>query len=217
MASEKDILIVTPSKLHGFRVGESITERVELDWTPEKLPQALATARAALGKRIRLILGDSFTYVSSVPLAETVSPEEERGTAGESFQLLIPEKLSETSWDYRAFEMPVEKAIQPRRYAEIIALTGSCARTVIPAIKEAGFRVETLEPESTSLARLLQNEDTCIMILYKSDSSFLIAGAFRGHVLASFLPFQSLPMLYFLKQKGFLSIVFPAKYGHFTQ
>jgi len=208
MASEKDILIVTPSKLRGFRVGESVTERVELDWTPEKLPQALATARAALGKRIRLILGDSFTYVSSVPLAETASPEEERGTAGESFQLLMPEKLAETSWDYRAFEMPAEKSIQPRRYAEIIALTGSCARTIIPAIKEAGFRIEAVEPESISLARLLQNEDTCIMILYKSDSSFLIAGAFRGHILASFSAIPELTDAVFLETKRFLEYRF---------
>lgn len=209
MASEKDILIVTPSKLHGFRVGESITtERVELDWTPEKLPQALATARAALGKRIRLVLGDFFTYVSSVPLAETASPEEERGTVGESFQLLIPEKLSETSWDYRSFEMPTEKSIQPRRYAEIIALTRSCARTIIPAIKEAGFRIEAVEPESTSLARLLQDEDTCTMILYKSDSSFLIAGAFRGHILASFSTIPKLTDAIFLEAKRFLEYRF---------
>lgn len=192
MASEKDILIITPSKLRGVRVGERIVERVELDWTPEKLPQALATVRAALGKRIRLVLSDTFTYVSSVPLPETTSPEEERGSAGESFQLLMPEKLSETSWDYRAFELPREASQRPRRLAEVIALTGSCARTIIPAVREAGFRVETAEPESASLARLLQNENGASLLLAKSESAFLIAGVFRGHVLSSFSSFTEI-------------------------
>lgn len=216
MSSEKDILIITPSKLRGVRVGESVIQRVELDWTPEKLSQALATVRAALSKRIRLVLGDSFTYISSVPLAETSSSEEERNAAGESFQLLIPEKLSETSWDYCAFEIPATKetSTRPRRYAEIIALTGSFARTVIPAIKEAGFRIETLEPESVSFARLLQTEDTCSMLVAKSESSFLIAGIIRGHVLASFSSIAELSDTVILEAKRFLEYRFSCSIQH---
>ena len=49
--------------------------------------------------------------------------------------------------------------------AVVVALVASFARVVVPAVKEAGFRVAATLPESCAVARLFADRDEPILLV----------------------------------------------------
>ena len=185
MFDTKAILFVTPSAIQGFSVrGEQATEVVNLPWTTESIGAVLGTARAALGRTVRLLVGEQFSYVATLFLPKDTtyaSPEEERRAVCDLAGKFIPENVAESAWDYQSLSLPDVALGRP---VQVVALVASFARVVVPAVKEAGFRVAATLPESCAVARLFADRDEPILLVYKS-SLFFVAGVMRGVVLSS--------------------------------
>lgn len=186
MLDKKDVLFITPTLIKGFSVrGGEMEERISLPWTPERAKTVLGTVRSALGKSVRLLVGESFAYVATLPLPPDQtfsSPAEERAEVKRLAGQRIPEDMDAVSWDYREVALPSES--HPGRAVQVVALTASFGNTVSSAILESGFRVSAVEPESSAVARLLADRDEPILLVFRGETVF-VSGVIRGTVLSS--------------------------------
>lgn len=185
MFDTKSILFITPSAVQGFSVrGEKVTEVVNLPWTTENIGSVLGTARAAVGRTARLLVGEQFSYVATFFLpkgASYASPEEERLAVRDLAGKFIPEDLAESAWDYQDISLPEASLGRP---VQVVALVASFARVVVPALREAGFRISVTLPESCAVARLFADREEPLLLVYKS-GFFFVAGVMNGMVLSS--------------------------------
>lgn len=191
MFDKKEILFITPNAVKGFSVrGGVATELVNLSWTPEGIGTVLETARAAIGRNVRLLVGEQFTYVATLFLPkgeEYASLREEREAVRELAGKLIPEDLAVSAWDYREISLPDVSLGRP---VQVVALVASFARVVVPAIKEAGFSVSVTLPESCAVALLFADRKDPFLLVYKSDL-FFVAGVVQGVVISSVTSLQT--------------------------
>ncbi|MGB2791535.1 MAG: LytR C-terminal domain-containing protein [Candidatus Moraniibacteriota bacterium] len=192
MFNTKEILFITPSAIRGFSIRSGkVNEIVNLSWTTENVRAVLGTARAALGRNVRLLVGEQFTYVATFLLpkdANYASLEEERIAVRDLAEKFIPENLMESAWDYQEISLP---DISLGRPVQVVALVASFARVVVPALKEAGFRIPVTLPESCAVARLFVDWEEPFLLVYKGDF-FFVAGVVRGRVLSSTTSLQEL-------------------------
>lgn len=191
MFDKKEILFITPNAVKGFSVrGGVATELVNLSWTPEGIGMVLGTARAAIGRNVKLLVGEQFAYVATLLLPkgeEYASLQEEREAVRELAGKLIPEDLAISAWDYREISLPSASFGRP---VQIVALVASFARVVVPAIKEAGFSVSVTLPESCAVALLFADRQEPFLLIYKSDL-FFVAGVVQGVVVSSVTSLQT--------------------------
>lgn len=192
MFDTKSILFITPSAIQGFSVrGEQVTEVVNLPWTTENIESVLGTARAAVGRSARLLVGEQFSYVATLflPQGSTYSsPEKERLAVRDLAGKFIPENLAESAWDYQEISLPNVSLGRP---VQVVALVASFARVVVPALREAGFRIPVTLPESYAVARLFADREEPLLLVYKS-GFFFVAGVMKGIVLSSATSLQEL-------------------------
>lgn len=192
MFDSKEILFISPNVVKGFSVrdGEA-TERVSLSWTPENIERVLGTVRAAMGRNVRLLVGEPFSYVTTLRLREgetDASSKEERLEVLHKAEKLIPEELNRTAWDYRELSLP---DVSRDTFVQVVALVASFARIVIPAIKTSGFHVHSTLPESCALALLFADRKEPILLIHKSEG-FFVAGVFQGVVFSSITSFGAI-------------------------
>lgn len=192
MFDTKGILFITPNAVRGFSIqGEKVTELVNLSWTTENIGSVLGTARAAVGRTVRLLVGEQFSYVATLflPQGETYSSSErERLAVRDLAGKFIPENLAESAWDYQEILLPDSSLGRP---VQVVSLVASFARVVIPALREAGFRIPVSLPESCAVARLFSDREEPILLVYKS-GFFFVAGVMKGIVLSSATSLQGL-------------------------
>ncbi len=184
--SKRKILSVGRNFLQGFSVrGRLVEESVSLSWSSERLKAALATMYSALGRTVRLLVGESFTYVVTVaiPSGRTFdSLADERAEVGRLAGERIPEDMREIQWDYR--EVSWESRGDAHRFVQVIAFTASFGNAVSPLLLESGFRVVAAEPESCAIARLVSDRKEPIILIFRGET-VCIAGVMRGVVLSS--------------------------------
>lgn len=192
MFDAKSILFITPNAVQGFSVqGEKVTEVVNLPWTTENIESVLGTARAAVGRSARLLVGEQFSYVATLflpPGVSYASPEKERIAVRDLAGKFIPENLAESAWDYQEIVLPNVSLGRP---VQVVALVASFARVVVPALRETGFRIPVTLPESCAVARLFSDREEPLLLVYKS-GFFFVAGVMKGIVLSSATSLQSL-------------------------
>jgi len=187
MLNTKEVLFITSSAVKGFSVhGDEAKELVSLSWTPETIGRVLETARSAMGRSVRLLMGEPFAYVATLFVSEQekevfASLEKEREAVFQLAGKLVPEELEKTTWDYREVSLPAASLGRP---VEVVAVIASFARIVVPAVKSAGFRVLEALPESCAIASLFADRKEAILVVCKSDGIF-VAGVIGGIVLSS--------------------------------
>ena len=192
MLDKKEILFISPNSVRGFSVrNDEVKELVGLPWVPETLGRVLGTVRAAMGKGVRILIGEAFTYSATFPLSkgEFSSSDEEREAVRRIFAECVPEDLTGTDWDYR--EVPIPGINDSVRYVQAVAIVAPFARALSPARKEAGFKVTASLSESSALAGMFSDRKDPIIFVSKSDGIF-IAGAIGGTVLSSVSSFNRL-------------------------
>ena len=192
MFNTKEILFITPSAIRGFSIqGGKVTEIVNLPWTTENVRAVLGTARAALGRNVRLLVGEQFSYVATLLLPQDTtyaSLEEERVAVRDLAGKFIPENLAESAWDYQEISL---SDISLGRPVQVVALVASFARVVVPALKEVGFRIPVTLPESCAVARSFADQEEPFLLVYKGDF-FFVASVVQGWVLSSTTSLQEL-------------------------
>lgn len=155
----------------------------EYDWTSDALPHVLKTIRKVAGKKARVLLSDSLTYVTHVSIPEKT--KDVKVAVQEKSQELIPENLNELVWDYKGMlTTPGKKDEGENTVHQVIAMVGSFFQTFSKAIAISGMQIEAVEPLSTSLARQTKGEKTPLLIGYL-DYEPLILCADGGMVVAS--------------------------------
>ncbi len=203
MLDIEKILFITTTAVKGFSVrGGEVKELASLPWTPENIGRVLGTMRSALGRSVRVLVGEPFTYVATLSLPEKeayASSKEERKTVLRAAGKLIPEDMEHMIWDYRRVPFSSSEG----RCVQVVALVASFARVVASAVKDAGFRVSLTLPESCALASLFADRKEPFLLVSRGDG-FFVAGVSGGVVLSSVTSLESVTLESVENTKRFL-------------
>jgi hypothetical protein len=123
----------------------------------------------ALGHETRLLLSDTWTYVTALRnepvLAE--SPEEVLEKAGSFF----PEPLAETLWDYGLVEDH-----EGRHILEIAAVVKRFNDRITKISEATGVTFSSIEPVSLALARQLTDEPPYLLVYQSKEEQLCVLG-----------------------------------------
>ncbi len=169
------IIFITRSQLRAAVFssrGKLIREIGQYDWTKETLAELLKEISASGPSRTRVVFGEGFSYVATLP-----STEKERAEILKEAQEIIPETL-EGNWDFKT-ESKTNQAVQ------IAAIRKTFFDTFRKSFEEAGLWVEAAEPQSLVLARLLPKAGTFVFIA--KDERTLFGAVKNGAVIGTYL------------------------------
>ena len=118
-SNKKSIIFFTKKSLIAVHVFLGLHPKSQItgqiDWTLEKLTDALKTAKKHLGSTVRILLDDDFGYIALVNVPPNT--QDEKLFVKQQAETIIPENLDETIWDFK--EVLLGKN-QPQTGANII-------------------------------------------------------------------------------------------------
>lgn len=174
-------------------------------WNEQNLAKVLAAIRKVTGNTIRLLLNDDAIYTTSIIVlaSEDVSRDDIKVRS----QSQIPENLDETAWDYK------EILVLPKQHEkmlQVVAVVNEIYKSLQTALTHVPLTIESIEPVSFAIARLLEHEKTPVVVLHTTDTALLMA-SYKGLVLATqtrntmFTPTDISDFVRFVKQQFFVT------------
>ena len=167
--------------------GRAKTEVQTYVWDKENIDVVLKEIFSNGPKEVRVVFGEEFSYVTAVPIGKKNREEIRR-----SAQEIIPEKL-ENNWDFKK-----EKSSETQ--FQVAAIKPEIFEFFQKKFKESGLKIEAIEPQSVSLARVLPErglalfmceDDDKILLGAVSDSTLETAQiTSEGNVTADFRRFR---------------------------
>ncbi|NTW26942.1 MAG: LytR C-terminal domain-containing protein [Candidatus Moranbacteria bacterium] len=156
--------------------GKNIKAAAVYDWNEENLALVLADIAAHGPNVVRVVFGEEFSYVTTLD-----SSKGDRGSILEKAREAIPEELGD-NWDFR-------KEKDQLFSSQVIAVQAQLLNMFIEKLKEAGLRVEAMEPQSVAIARLLPK--TGLFLFAVNDEKFLMGAVRNGTVIGTFVAAKS--------------------------
>lgn len=138
---------------------------------------ALQKVADRFGTNVRLVIPEKHLYVTSLDLD---GPENHiRSNLEQKILEIFPEDMASIAWDYKVIEshphcIQVELSGVERRFGE----------TLNTAIKQTGFSLQALIPESYALAHLVEDQGVSLL-LHESEGGWIVAFLYRKDVIIS--------------------------------
>lgn len=166
-------IFITRSKITSavFSTGGKIIKEVAVyDWNEENLSAVLADIASRGPSAARVVFGEEFSYVTTLD-----SSDVDRASVLTKAREAIPEELQD-NWDFR-------KEKDPLFSPQVIAVQAKPLNLFIENLKEAGFHVDAMEPQSVAIARLVP--ETGLFLFATNDEKFLMGAVRNGTVVAT--------------------------------
>lgn len=125
-----------------------VKEEKEYKWTPERLKQVFTEVKDFLKvSSARILLDEDLAYVVRFKIPADLPQDKERSFISEKIAEQVPEVLEGGDWDYKVLGEDNEN--------EVIAFAPvkDIFENINSAAKEAGLRVEAVEPEKIAAER----------------------------------------------------------------
>ncbi len=183
-SQKKTIVFFSKNKLSVSEVSldknPSVKTMAEFSWTDDNLVAISRTINKIVHGRVRLIIGEDSSYVFALPIPVHSGKEHLRQLIKEKAQLLIPDNLDETIWDFK------EDDENGRPIVQIVSFTKEVIKALKLFIGSSSLIVEAVEPFSTALARLTIHEPELHYILSIGPPSLFVF-CYKGTVFATYL------------------------------
>lgn len=202
---KKAILLLSKTHIKAIIVqtgGKPKEEKaISYAWNEQNIAKVLAAVKKITGSTVRILLSDDAVYTTSIIVlaSEDVSRDDIKVRS----QSQIPENLDETAWDYK------EILILPKQHEkmlQVVAVVNAIYKSLQTALTHVPLTIESIEPVSYAIARLLEHEKTPVVVLHAADTALLMA-AYKGLVLATqtrntlFSPAEILEFVQYVKQQ----------------
>jgi len=159
-----------------------------LPWSEKNLSAALDNIADKFPKKIRIVVGEEFSYVTHFAKNDKKNP-----IISEA-QVLIPEKLQD-GWDSREADSGD---------VQVMAVQQELFAILKKALAEKNLQVEAIEAESVSIARMIQEEKNTAFIFARNNGKIILGIAQGSEILATRI-FAKLPEKEYIKE--FISYV----------
>lgn len=175
-AQKKIILFITKSKIKIAHVtlGDKPKEQIihEEAFDKDGLTAILLRNKKSLSGKVRLLLSEDFVYITTLLLPFKSNITKDIITL--KAQELIPENLSETSWDFKQSlsSLPNQTTIP----VQIVAAVRVLFEQLSNAFIKARVQVEAIEPTSYAIARFTKNQNKPFLFVFISEEALLILG-----------------------------------------
>ena len=174
----RTILFINKEKIRwakGQAPGGKVFDPVqELPWSEKNLRSALEDIAARFPKKIRIVVGEEFSYVVSFP------KDKKSGSVISEARVLIPESLQD-GWD--SCEGQSDNV-------QVMAVRQEFFLALKKALWEAKSRVEAIEAESVSLSRVIPESKNETIFAARYDEKILLTVTRNGLVIATKIFFQ---------------------------
>jgi len=147
--------------------GKLVGETCKKPWSEENLAAAVADIAKRFPQRVRVVVGEEFSYATSFTKEQTDISNEVHSR--------IPENLKE-GWDYQQ---------KNTNGVEIMAVQEKLFSLIRKLFSEAGLVAEAIETESASISRLLPEAKNTAVLFARYDAVVLVGAVKDGSVLAA--------------------------------
>lgn len=170
---KRTILFITKDKIQWMagRVpdGKLLGEVQSLPWSEENLHAALDIIADKFPKKLRIVIGEEFSYVTHF------IKNNKKTTIVSEAQAFIPEELRD-GWDSRE-----EKTGE----VQVMAVQQELFSMLKKALSERSLRVEAIEAESVSIARMVQKHECKAAIFARSEGKTILGVVQCVEILAT--------------------------------
>lgn len=140
-----------------------------LPWSEKNLGLALAEIADKFPKHVRVVIGEEFSYVSSLQKVKG------RGTVLSDIQPLIPENLRD-GWDSREGNA---------NDVQVMAIQQDFFAILKKTFADTKLKVEAVETESVAVNRSIPAEKNKVVLFARYDGKILLGAARGGLILAT--------------------------------
>lgn len=178
-SKKRTILYITKEKIRwakGTVPDGKIYDRRELPWSEKNLQTALADIAEHFPKKLRVVVGEEFSYVTHFLKSE------KPGRIISDAQVFIPENLQD-GWDSKDGDL---------NSVQIMVVQQKLFSILKKMFFKAKLRVEAIESESISISRMIAAEKNKTVLAARYDGKILLEAARNGMVLATKI-FYGLP------------------------
>jgi len=154
--------------------GKLVGEMSKKPWSEENLAAAVADIAERFPRRVRVVVGEEFSYATSFA--------KEKADISSEVHSRIPENLKE-GWDYQQKNADA---------VEIIAVQEKLFSLIRKLFSEAGLIAEAIETESASISRLLPKAKNTAVLFARYDS-VVLGGAAQGRRVLTAQVFDEFP------------------------
>lgn len=181
---KKNIIFISKTKLIVSEVTLAKTSTVkilaEYNWTINTIAAIAQAIKKTVHGSVRVLVGEDSSYVFAIPLPQHSGKEHLRQLIKEKAQLLIPDNLDESVWDFK------EDNENGRPIVQIVSFTKEIVGAIKSFVLNSNLTIEAVEPFSSAAARLTQSEPQLHYILMVGSPSIFIF-CYKGFVFASYL------------------------------
>jgi len=151
------LLYISKTKIEVFK---NETKVSELSWTKDNLAEVLNRLKSTFSSHFRILLSDDFINITSLLVSKKESKK--RNLIQAKAQLIISQKLNETTWDYK-----IVANQEKQKLVQIIYLNKEFFNQLRTAINSSKIKIKLLESFSTSICRFLP-KDKLIFLLFQN-------------------------------------------------
>ncbi len=154
--------------------GKLFGEVQSLSWSEENLAVALDEVAKNFPKKLRIVVGEEFSYVTHF------SKQDKKSLIIDEAQVLIPEKLQD-GWDSRE---------ENSGDIQVMAVQQWLFSILEKALLERDLQVEAIEAESIAMTRMIHEDKGKAFIFAKNNGKIVLGIAQDGEVLATKIFFK---------------------------
>ncbi|MBI4079055.1 MAG: hypothetical protein HY429_02040 [Candidatus Levybacteria bacterium] len=181
--AKKSVIVISKTHIKAIIVKTGARPKevrsITYAWSRENIINVLQAVKKITGKTVRILLHDDLVYETSiaVPLQSKLERDDIQRLAQEQ----IPENLNQTAWDYK--EMLI-LPVKQEKMLQIVAVINRFYQQLNAVFAKLSFTVESAEPLSYAIARLLEHDKRPLLVLHTSDTMLLLS-VYKGLVVAT--------------------------------